>query len=106
MTETHRVRVLFEAYRSGVPLRPWSLEPENETAMAADLTVTASGAIDAIKHLIAGEQLSNDDMLAFGRLNFHSFLSGWEPMVALYDDIPILDPSVGPMLTKHSKRFP
>ena len=103
MTETHRV--LFEAYRPGVPLRPWSLEPENETAMAAGLTVQAGGAVDAIRHLIAGDTLSHVDLLAFGRLNFHAFLSGWEPMVALYDDEPKLDPSVGPMLARHSKHF-
>lgn len=98
-------RVLFEAYRPGVPLRPWSLEPENETAMDADLIAQAGGAVDALRHLIASEPLSHNDMLAFGRLNFHAFLKGWEPMVALYDDVPILDPSVGPMLTRHSKRF-
>jgi hypothetical protein len=103
MTETHRV--LFEAYRPGVPLRPWSLEPQDETAMGAVLTAQASGGIDALRHLIAGEPLSHEDLLAFGRLNFHAFLSGWEPMVALYDDVPILDPSVGPMLTRHSKHF-
>ena len=103
MAETHRV--LFEAYRPGIPLRPWSLQPEDETAMAADLTVQSGGAVDALRHLIAGDPLSHDDLLAFGRLNFHAFLKGWEPMVALYDVVPILDPAVGPLLQRHSKRF-
>jgi hypothetical protein len=103
MTEPDRV--LFEAYRPGVPLRPWSLQPENESAIDASLIAQAGGAVDALRHLIAGELPSHDDRLAFGRLNFHAFMKGWEPMVALYDDVPILDPSVGPMLTKHSKHF-
>jgi hypothetical protein len=61
--------------------------------------------VDAVRRLIAGDRLEQEDVVAFGRLNFHCFLSGWEPMVALFDDVPRLDPAVGPMLERHSKRF-
>jgi hypothetical protein len=102
MTETH---VLFEAYQPGVALRPWSTEPENDTAVAAELTLKGSGAIDAVRRLILSDRLDQDDVVALGRLNFHCFLQGWEPMVALFDDVPRLDPAIGPMLERHSRHF-
>jgi hypothetical protein len=98
-------RVLSEAYRPGVPLRQWNLEPEDDTAVAAELTLKGSGAIDAVRRLIAGDRLEQDDVVALGRLNFHCFLQGWEPMVALFDDVPRIDPAIGPLLERHSKHF-
>ena len=98
-------RILFEAYRRGVPLRPWDLEPEDDTAMAAVLALKASGTIDTMRRLLAGDGLEQEDVVALGRLNFHCFLQGWEPMVALFDDRPRLDPAIGSLLQTYAKEF-
>jgi hypothetical protein len=95
---------IIPAYRYGTPLRAWNDHPERTAAIAAELAIKGTGSIDAVRRLIAAESLTEDDIIAFGRLNFRCFLSGFEPLVALVD-VPVFDPDVALLLARHSKHF-
>jgi hypothetical protein len=100
MSEIHAI----PSYEQGVPLRTWSEGEAEFVAYDAELLLKASGSIEVMKRLIAQEELTKDDLIALGRLNAHSFLRGYEPMVLLYD-YPRLDPSIAPLLKRFSKHF-
>lgn len=49
----------------------------------------------AVSKLIAGSgDLTKDEVISLGRLNFHCFLQGYEPMVALFRATIKLDPAI------------
>ncbi|PPF69544.1 hypothetical protein C5E16_04300 [Clavibacter michiganensis] len=88
---------MIPALRRGQPLREWDDIPARFAAGAAHLMVQGAEAAEAVERLIAGETLGSDDVIAFGRLNFHCYLSGWVPMVALYRE-PRIDPTAAELL--------
>lgn len=88
---------MIPALRRGQPLREWDDLPAEHAAGAAHLMLAGAHAEDAVARLIAGEPLSTDDVVAFGRLNFFCYLSGWVPMVALYRE-PLMDPAAAALL--------
>ncbi|MBT1636857.1 hypothetical protein [Clavibacter michiganensis] len=95
---------IIPAYRHGTPLRAWTDLPEKTATLAADLLIKSSDSIESVRRLLANEEVSQNDVIAFGRLNFRCFLSGWEPLVALFGD-PLFSPEVAPLLPRYSKHF-
>lgn len=69
----------------GEPHRQWrTADPELGPGEAV-LLIMASDSKVAVSKLIAGtEDLTKDEIISLGRLNFHCFLQGYEPMVALF----------------------
>lgn len=82
----------------GEPHRQWrSVDPELGRADAV-LLLMASDSKVAVTKLIAGtEDLTKDEIISLGRLNFHCFISGYEPMVALFRS-PKIDPAIGDLI--------
>jgi hypothetical protein len=95
---------IIPAYQYGTPLRAWTDHPEKTAGIAAELLIKTSDSFEAVRRILAKEDLSKDDVIAFGRLNFHCFLSGYEPLVALVGD-PMFSPDVAPLLPRYSKHF-
>lgn len=72
-------------YRPGEPLRSWtSGEPIVPTD--AELIIAASDALASIRRLINGDELDDQDLITFGRLNSNCVLRWYEPMVSLIKD--------------------
>jgi hypothetical protein len=90
---------MIPALRRGQPLREWDDLPPEHASGAAMLMLQGADADGAVERLIAGEPLSTEDVVAFGRLNFVCYLSGWVPMVALYRE-PLIDPAVAALLAR------
>lgn len=79
-------------YRPGEPLRSWtSGEPIAPTD--AELIIQASESADSLRRLIDGDQLTDADLIAFGRLNSNCVLRWYEPIVSLVRE-PQIDPEV------------
>lgn len=80
-------------------LRPW--EDKGHTRELFDdlcLLIQASQAEEAIDQLLAGEPLSDERLASLGRLNYHAFIKRYEPIVALWDATPRLDPNAEALL--------
>jgi hypothetical protein len=90
---------MIPALRRGQPLREWDDLPAMHASGAAHVMLKGAGAgtEDAVARLIAGDAPTVDDLVAFGRLNFFCYLSGWVPMVALYGE-PRIDPTAAALL--------
>lgn len=69
----------------GEPHRQWhTVDPELGRGDAL-LLLMASESKMAVTKLIAGtEDLTKDEIISLGRLNFHCFIHGYEPMVSLF----------------------
>ena len=78
----------------GEPHRKWrTADPELGPGDAL-LLLQSSDSKVAVTKLIAGEEeLTKDEIISLGRLNFHCFLQGYEPMVALFRE-PKIDPAI------------
>lgn len=89
-------------HRPGEPLRSW-LEATREREHNARAVLSFSEATDAVRKLIAGETLTLEDMVSFGRLNSFCVLQWYEPLVELMRE-PYIDPDVaelfGPLVKK------
>ena len=91
-------------YRPGEPLRPW----EDTRIAGADLALAIKGARaeGAVVRLINGEDLSQDEIIAFGRLNALCVLRWYEPLVNLLGPrSPELLPQHVDLVRKHTKLF-
>ena len=79
----------------GEPHRKWrKADPELGPGEAV-LLIIASDSKAAVSKLIAGSgDLTKDEVISLGRLNFHCFLQGYEPMVALFRATIKLDPAI------------
>lgn len=79
----------------GEPHRKWrTADPELGPGEAV-LLIMASDSKAAVSKLIAGSgDLTKDEVISLGRLNFHCFLQGYEPMVALFRETIKLDPAI------------
>jgi hypothetical protein len=78
--------------RPGEPLRSWT-DPTDVVEVDAMASIQFAKAEAAVGRLLAGEQLTADDLLAFGRLNSFCVVRWYEPMVTLLPD-PFMDPEV------------
>lgn len=79
-------------YRPGEPLRSWtSGEPIAPTD--AELIIQASKSLASLRRLINGDHLTDEDLIAFGRLNSNCVLRWYEPIVSLVRE-PQIDPEV------------
>lgn len=78
----------------GEPHRKWrTADPELGPGDALHLLFASNSKV-AVTKLIAGEEeLTKDEIISLGRLNFHCFISGYEPMVALFSS-PKIDPDI------------
>lgn len=63
-----------------------------------------SAARDPLRKLIAGEETTTEDLVAFGRLNSYAVAQWYEPVVELMRE-PFIEPQVaeffGPLVTKN-----
>ena len=84
------------AYRAGVALRPWLPELDYTRSCAA-ITLKMAAAGPATRRLLNGDDVSTEDLAAFGRLNWAAVSLGWEPLVELHRD-PVLDPDLAEFL--------
>ncbi|MGO4454578.1 hypothetical protein [Arthrobacter sp. RAF14] len=85
-------------YRPGEPLRAWA-SGEPIAAIDAELALQAADAGWSVEKLLRGEELDDQDLIAFGRLNSYCVLQWYEPIVSLVRD-PVIDPEVATFLTE------
>lgn len=79
----------------GEPHRQWRTADPEMGPREAVLLIMASDSKVAISKLIAGAgDLTKDEVISLGRLNFHCFLQGYEPMVALFRATIKIDPAI------------
>lgn len=78
--------------RPGEPLRSW-LEPTPTREHDARAVLRFSAAQDSLRKLIAGEVLTTDDIVSFGRLNSFCVAQWYEPLVELMRE-PFIEPEV------------
>ncbi|MCC3267607.1 hypothetical protein [Arthrobacter gengyunqii] len=91
-------------YRPGEPLREW----EDTRTAGIDLALTIQGAQagDALVRLINGEELSKDDIIAFGRLNAMAVQVWYEPLINLLGpNSPWMPPKFVELVRKHTGLF-
>lgn len=69
-------------HRSGERLRSWT-SGESVAPFDAEFAIAASEALGSLRRLLDGDQLSNADVVAFGRLNSYCVLRWYEPLVNL-----------------------
>jgi hypothetical protein len=70
-------------YRPGEPLRSWTSGGESVAPFDAEVAIAASEALGPLRRLLDGDELSDADLIAFGRLNSHCVLRWYEPLVSL-----------------------
>lgn len=80
-------------YRPGEPLRAWTDVGDDAWHEASLLIIKAARASTAVRKLVAGQPLTDADLIACGRLNSHCVLSWFEPITMLIRE-PLLDPVV------------
>ncbi|GAA1165433.1 hypothetical protein GCM10009673_22240 [Nesterenkonia sandarakina] len=79
----------------GEPHRQWHTADPELAPGEAVLLIMASDSKAAVSKLIAGSgDLSKDEVISLGRLNFHCFLQGYEPMVMLFRATIKIDPAI------------
>ena len=83
-------------HRPGEPLRSW-LSGEQFAPIDAGLHLKAAKAGPAVARLLNGEDVSVDDALAFGRLNWINVSFWYEPMIELFTQ-PRIPPPLVPFL--------
>lgn len=69
-------------YRPGEPLRSWT-SGEPVAPFDAEFAIAGAEALSPLRRLLDGDQLSDDDLIAFGRLNSYCVLRWYEPLVSL-----------------------
>ncbi|MCT9871981.1 hypothetical protein [Paenarthrobacter aurescens] len=79
-------------YRPGEPLRSWS-SGEPIAPVDAELIILASKSLSSLRKLIREDQLLDEDLIAFGRLNSNCVLRWYEPIVSLVGE-PQIEPEV------------
>lgn len=60
-------------------------------AFDAEFAINAANALAPLRRLIDGDQLSDEDVIAFGRLNSWCVLRWYEPLVSLLQSPEISD---------------
>jgi hypothetical protein len=83
-------------YRPGEPLRSWT-SGEPAAPHDAHASIAGAEALNSLRRLLNGDQLSDADLIAFGKLNSHCFLWWYEPMVSLVRG-PRISPDVADFL--------
>lgn len=92
MSSTPEVPRESSNYRPGEPLRSWT-SGEPISPVDAELIILASESLASLRRLIDGDNLSDEDLIAFGRLNSDCVLRWYEPIVSLVRE-PQIDPEV------------
>lgn len=91
-------------YRPGEPLRPWTAEVPATLDLA--LSIKAANAGEPLIRLLNGEELTKDDLIAFGRLNSYCVLKWYEPLVSLIGPrAPEITPLHADLIRRHTKLF-
>lgn len=83
------------------PRRDWT-PGSAEDGTTAGLLVKAAEAEDAIRKLVAGQELTDRDLARLGALNSLCSADGYVPMTMLYGPVKI-DPAIPDLLRAHSK---
>lgn len=85
-------------YRPGEPLRSWT-SGEPIAPFDAELIVQESNSFESVSRIIRGIELSDSDVIAFGRLNSICVLRWYEPMISLVRE-PAIAPDLAEFLIK------
>lgn len=90
----------------GEPHRQWrTADPELGPGEAV-LLILASDSKTAVSKLIAETgDLTKDEIISLGRLNFHCFLQGYEPMVMLFREAIKIDPAISDLIGDELNRI-
>ena len=83
-------------YRPGEPLRSWT-GGEPVAPHDAYASIAGAEALSSLRRLLDGDQLTDADLVAFGKLNSHCVLWWYEPMVSLIRS-PEISPEVAEFL--------
>lgn len=88
----------------GEPHRQWrNADPELGRGDALLLLQSSDSKVAVTKLITATEDLTKDEIISLGRLNFHCFIQGYEPMVALFSSPkihPYIPDLIGDKLTE------
>lgn len=96
----HRVSVIPGP---GHPHRTWGEGKSGDEDADFFSTVHSTHSMDAVRRLVAGQELTDADLLALGRLNFACYLQWYEPIVALWPRV-IPHPQLARLLARHDAR--
>lgn len=69
-------------YRPGEPLRPWNAE--DPAPVDLEFAIREAEAGESLIRLLNGDEISKDDLIAFGRLNSVCVMRWYEPLVLLH----------------------
>ncbi|MDR6868334.1 hypothetical protein J2Y69_002948 [Microbacterium resistens] len=77
----------------GQPLHSWDVE-DSRVRMEFRMVLDHTQAETAVLKLVHGGEITTEDMVTFGHLNFAAFISGFEPAIALWKGSAKLDPRI------------
>lgn len=79
----------------GEPHRQWrTADPELGPGEATLLILASDSKVAVTKLITAAGDLTKDEIISLGRLNFHCFLQGYEPMVVLFKSTIKIHPAI------------
>lgn len=74
--------------------------------MTYALSIKAANAGEPLIRLLNGEEISKDDLIAFGRLNSYYVLKWYEPLVSLIGPrTPEITPVHADLIRRHTNLF-
>lgn len=77
----------------GQPLHSWDVA-DADVRMRFRMLLDQTSSESAVQKLVHDGDITTEDMVAFGHLNFAAFVSGFEPAVGLWNGSAIIDPRI------------